>query len=340
VINLQRRSILAVSLLISQSLLVVPLAQANDSNDEDFGPIPLQGMVSAKAPRAPLEGNSMIATPSTPGHFLYGGVEQKVKAPLPASVEEIRLTKQTAKLAPLPIQIPIQNQVHNLSAQDNVLANNQVWFRIPAWLAGKWKTQDKQLIGEINYRTGKQTPPQQLSFGYCGEEYGLQQDKNGTCWQFEKVGSQPINYKVDKNGMAHFDVVESNHPVSSSNAQLVLQKIWMNVTMNPDTQEIVGERRCQSILTFNRLDDQSISVNDATETFDRQGTPVSMRLTQTARVKVAPFQPVDNVKGDDMRTLFSQYMNIHGMSNLLASKNVGTKSVGAKNEFEVELPEF
>ncbi len=314
-LKLQCRLILGITLLVSQSLLVVPFALADD--DDDFAPIPLQGAVAEKAYRqAPLEGRSSAGA-SASGHFLYGGVEQKIKTPLAASVDEISLTKQSAKLDPL----PTPTQVHNLSAQDNVLANNQVWFRIPAWMAGKWKTQDKQLIGEVNYRTGKQTAPRPLTFGYCGEAYGLQQDKNGVCWQFEQVGSEPTNYKVDKNGIAHFNIVESNHPLSSSNTQLVLRKTWRSVTMNPDTQEIISERRCESILTFKRMDEDSMSVNDSTETYDRQGTPISIRLVQTARVKVAPFQTVDNLHGDDMRSLFNVYMNNHGLGNLLAKNS-------------------
>jgi hypothetical protein len=311
--------ILGISMLVSQFLLVAPLVQAEDSSDDDFLPPPLQEVVSVKAyAQAPLEGvRSMSASPSTPGHFLYGGLEEKVTAPLPASIDTTRLLKESPKMA------ASENQVHKLAAQQDALVNGdkQVWFRIPPWLAGKWKTQDRQLIGEINYRNGKQTPPRSLSFGYCGELYGLQQDKNGTYWQFEKVASQPTNYKVDKNGLAHFNVVESNHSLSSSDIKLVLKKIWRGVTMNPETQEIVNERRFESVLTFKRLDDQSMSVNEAIETFDVQGAPISMKLIQTVRVKVAPFQPVDNLHGDDTRSLFSRYMNPHGMGNLVAKND-------------------
>jgi hypothetical protein len=311
----------AAALVLGQLLFIVPCVRADESGGDASVPPTLQGIVSKKTdPPAPLAGGASVqANPSTPGHFLFGGVERKVTAPLPASIEspaKATLIKETAKLAPVP------DQVHNLTAEQDALASgdNQIWFRIPAWLAGKWKTQDRQLISEINYRNGKQNPPRPLSFGYCGEQFGLQQDKNGTCWQFEKVGTQPINCRVDKKGMAHFDVVESHKPISSSDTQLVLKKIWKSVTMNPDTQEVINERRFASTLTFSRLDESSMKVTETSETFDAQGTPISMKLIETARVKVAPFQPVANFRGNDMRTLFSKYMVKHRMGDLVAAK--------------------
>jgi hypothetical protein len=308
----------AIALAMSQLGLIVPCVQA-DGPGASLPP-PLQGNVSERADSttARIGADFLNANSSESGHLLFGGVEKKatvlptVNVTLPASIP---LIKQTAKLAPVP------DPVHNLTAEQDALAsgNNQIWFRIPPWLAGKWKTQDRQLIAEVNYKTGKQNPPHPLSFGYCGEQFGLQQDKNGTCWQFEKVGTQPINCRVDKKGMAHFDVVESHKPLSSSDTQLVLKKVWRSVTMNPDTQEVINERRFESTLTFNRLDDSSMKVAEAFETFDAQGNPISKKVIETERVKVAPFQPVANFRGNDMRSLFSKYMNKNQMGDLVAA---------------------
>ncbi len=144
------------------------------------------------------------------------------------------------------------------------MVSTQSWFRIPPWLAGKWKTQDKQLVGEVNYRTGRQTPWRRLTFGYCGEQYGLQQDKNGTCWQFEKLGTQASNYRLDKNGLGHFNVVESNKSLSSSDTQLVLRKTWSSVAMDPGTQQVVDIKHFESTITFKRIDDDTVDIAEAT----------------------------------------------------------------------------
>ena len=263
----------------------------------------------ANPEETPESTSSVSTSPAKPSHLLFGGVEQKAMAPLPASIETIQLMRESPKMAPT----QTVNQVHKLAVQQTALINsanqamkrespkmdpgaNQVWFRIPAWMAGKWQTKDRQLIGEINYLTGRQTSPRSLSFGYCGEQYGLQQDKDGTCWQVEKVGRQPVNYRVDKHGMAQFDVVESHQPLSSSDTQLVLRKRWRHLTVNPETAEVIHERCFESTLTFKQLDAQTMSVNESVETFDGQGSPISMKLIQTVRVKVAPFQPVDNLR--------------------------------------------
>jgi hypothetical protein len=324
VIKLRSTAIFAISLLLSQLLSVSPARGEDDSRDESLPP-ELQGMLAAQANPQPVPEdvspsissppvvpeNASPARASSPksGHLLFGGVEKKAVVPLPAKHFTTEFKKEIPKMAP----VPTVNQVHKLTVQQSALATSasQVWFRIPGWMAGKWQTRDRQLIGEINYRTGKQTPGRSLSFGYCGEQYGLQQDVHGTCWQFEKVGSQPINYRIDKNGMAQFDLVDSHHPLSSSDSQLVLRKRWRHLTVNLETADVMNERCFESTLTFRRLADQSMRVDEAVETFDGQGSPISMRWTQTVRVKVAPFQPVDNFRGDDLRSWFALYMNKH-----------------------------
>jgi len=189
-----------------------------------------------------------------------------------------------------------------------ILKGRDAWFRIPSWMAGTWQTKDKILLGEVNFRTGKQTPPRQLKFGYCFEPYGLQQDENGAYWQFEKVGGIPSNYKIDNNGVGHYNAVDSYFPLSSSNTQLVLQKNWHTAAVNPDTNEILGTSYLQSILTFTLSGSDQMNVEEVVTSFGKNGMPVSRRVTQAVRCRVEPYKPIAKLHGDDVRASFTQYM--------------------------------
>lgn len=200
--------------------------------------------------------------------------------------------------------------IRQQARRDNqtILQGRDVWFRIPSWMAGSWQTKDKMLLGEINLRTGKQTLPRQLSFGYCFEPYGLQRDENGTYWQFEKVGGIPTNLRIDSNGVGHYNAVDSYFPLSSSNTQLVLQKNWHTATMNPGTNEILNTNYLQSILTFTLSASDQMTVEEVVTSFGNKGMPVSRRITQTVRCRVGPYEEIAKLHGKDVRASFTQYM--------------------------------
>jgi hypothetical protein len=190
-----------------------------------------------------------------------------------------------------------------------MLQGRDVWFRIPSWMAGSWQTKDKVLLGEVDYRTGKEKPPRQLNFGYCFEPYGLQQDAHGGYWQFEKVGGIPSNYHIDKNGIGHFNAVDSYVPLASSNTKLVLQKNWHTATIDPNTNEILRADYKQSILTFNLAGADQMYVQEECTSFGKNGEPITRSLTQTVRCRVEPFKEIASVKGYDVRTSFAQRMS-------------------------------
>lgn len=326
------------SLLLIQLLGVSNFVRADELNSQPTLSKPLQGKVSAKdAATTNLKGTGLLnelneldeldgingmnglkaLTPlnaieslnqaEAQNHILFGNVERKVSPAQKATASETVLQSQAAKAA-TPLDASTAEAFHKLAAQENIAdAQSQIWFKIPPWLAGKWRIQDKQLIGQVNYRNGKQIPAHPLSFGYCGEQYGLQQDKSGDCWEFQKLGNQPSNYHVDKKGLAHFFVLESNEALSTSENQLVLKKKWSTVVMNPTTKETIDVKHLESTLTFKRLGEDTIEVADITSVFNRERTPISKRWTQTTKVKIAPFAPVNQRKGEDLRALFAAY---------------------------------
>jgi hypothetical protein len=326
------------SLLLIQILGVSNVVRADELHSQSALPEPLQGKVSAKDSTAtnlqgtsslneldgldglnelnepnelkalePLNALESLHQAEVQNHVLFGNVERKGSSPQEANVSETLLQSQAAKTAST-LDASMADALHKLAAQENIDdTQSHTWFKIPPWLAGKWKIQDRQLVGQVNYRTGKQTPAHPLSFDYCGEQYGLQQDKNGACWQFEKLGNQPSNYHIDKKGLAHFFVLESNQPLASSDTQLVLKKKWSTVVMNPTTKETIDVRHLESTLTFKRISEDTIEVADITSVFDRQRSPISRKWTQTTKVKIAPFAPINQRKGEDLRALFAAY---------------------------------
>jgi hypothetical protein len=284
---------------------------ADDSDDEGLMPIQLQAaqprfdttQVPKKATKLFGSAQAMGDPPMAPApkrdnqpiEIWRGGTVRQMRPPISAEI------KKSDDLPPL--------QAQNARAdKQKMLQGRDVWFRIPAWMAGSWQTKDKMLLGEVNLRTGKETPPRQLKFGYCFEPYGLQQDAHGSYWQFEKVGGIPSNYHIDKNGVGHFNAVDSYVPLSSSNTQLVLQKNWHNASIDPDTNEILSTKYMQSILTFTLSGADEMYVQEVSTSFGNDGAPITRSITQTVRCRVEPYKEIASLKGHDLRTSFEQYM--------------------------------
>jgi hypothetical protein len=260
-----------------------------------------------------------MATQSMPSSMLSGGVERRTKLP-ELTAKDTKLSSMLAAPAATTKMLndgvskdhgvitSLQSEGGARTDRAPALNGKAVWFRIPAWMAGTWKIQDKTLLASVNLKNGQESPPRKLNFGYCGEPYGVQQDQNGTYWQFENVGKLPTNLKTDNQGLVHYNMVDSYQPIDSSESRLVLQKSWRNVTMDPTSNTIVKQRSFQSILAFTKCGDDLMNVDETMTAFDDTGAPVLRTQTQTVKCRVEPYREVASLHGQDVRGSFSQYM--------------------------------
>jgi hypothetical protein len=261
------------------------------------------------------------ATMATQLHssMISGGVERRTQLPVVTTKD----TKLSSTLgAPVATTKMLNDEVSTdhsainpLQAEGGarpdrapIISGKAIWYRIPAWMAGTWKIQDKTLLASVNLKNGQESPPRKLNFGYCGEPYGVQQDQNGTYWQFENVGKLPTNLKTDNQGLVHYNIVDSYEPIASSETRLVLQKSWRNVTMDPTSNTIVKQRSFQSILAFTKCGDDLMNVDETMTSFDGSGAPLSRAQTQTVKCRVQPYREIASLHGQDVRGSFSQYM--------------------------------
>jgi hypothetical protein len=228
------------------------------------------------------------------------------------------------------IDVPAQKQASldarfdssRLSSQANngqlAGAVQKVWYKIPSWITGTWQTTDKRLIGAVDYQTGRQTGPKNMDFGYCGETFGFQQDRNGNFWQYAKIGVGPSNMKADKNGRVQFNLVDAHDLVSSNDTQLIVKKRWRHVVMNNDTKEIISIKPFESIITFDRSGDNNITIDEKIIGRDNQGRVANQKEVVTAKQRIAGYQEIDQRQGDDLRGSFASYLETHGLNNTIA----------------------
>lgn len=231
---------------------------------------------------------------------LFGGVKAEQQADAKPAAK--RLKSETARAAPI-----IRTARTDMPVLRGSLFENRFWFTIPPWLAGVWRTQDKELLADDNYRTGKHEPPRELDFGYCGEHYGWQKDSQGGYWQYTEASNRPSNYRVDARGNAHFDVIISYRPQLTKEHEFVLVKNWRAVSVNGRT-DIEKSRYCQSTITFDLLSSNQVMITEAVRSFNDNGSLLTFRETRTFKQRIAPFEALDVRKGQDVRIAFSDFM--------------------------------
>ncbi|HEY9755334.1 MAG TPA: hypothetical protein V6C97_09240 [Oculatellaceae cyanobacterium] len=259
---------------------------------------------------------------SSAPHYVTGGVEQKevVTMPgLPQSGSKPALPKFTIEIPQLdkvpPVPKFLQAGATFSEKADAVSAPENVWYRIPNFLAAHWQSTEKTVTSSLNLLTGKGDSNARTEKFISEMHQGSQQDNTGAYWQF--ANAPFLGHSIGPHDVVHYSFVQLIEPVSCSDQRFVRRSILTKAQVN-GAQVVQTSQQVELIQSLTPLAPGLIREDTFGRTFDSQGRAIGQTTSTVVFSMTRPYSPVNRKDGKDMKEMFRQFLENHDMANLVA----------------------
>lgn len=266
--------------IAAQGLLTFTISSPPAVADED--PLPLG---------PPLEEN-LITTPNSKTK-LIGAIEH------------------SALLPPVPAHLRAGTEV-NIAKLKKLEPDNQ-WFKIPLWYAGSWETRRHTIYYQKALDTGAESFPLNSHFALGAETSGFQRDRAGAIWEFAYGEYISI---LDLADGYELQLVHFREPLEIADNKLMMLFRAHTIFVSSSDNKIQHTKQVESIQTYTPAGNGLIRVDASVKTFNEAGKPVRLTKILAFKRQTQPFQPRDRRQGRNMRKLFDEYLESHGMNEL------------------------
>lgn len=186
------------------------------------------------------------------------------------------------------------------------------WYRIPYWLAGKWRRDFETSLFTYKYasRTGDR---ENRSFQSQQQaDFGLQRDRIGGIWD-ANLSSRGVS---DLGSYLAIATVVERKPVKLTANEIVFREEFTVVHVNKSNSVIVDSFRMESLTKY-RLQNGTVYTTSSVKAYNADGSPRQLQKNVAQERKVQPFVVVDKYKGRNVRDEFLQFLNESGQPNLI-----------------------
>lgn len=194
------------------------------------------------------------------------------------------------------------------------LEAGNVWYRIPEWSAGHWKTETSICYYARDLRTGLAYRQPTELVARSEEDVGFQSDRKGDIWEYQH-GS--YIQRVDAGDHLVVQVIHLQEPVSVSEDKVVLRFQGINVSVDQFTRRIMATSQVESIQTYTPYGVNTVRCVASIKAFDSSGKPYWLQRNVSYKRRTAGYAPWNFYKGRDLRKLFRAYLIAQGLEHLV-----------------------
>jgi hypothetical protein len=201
----------------------------------------------------------------------------------------------------------------SLSLEDSRQPAN-VWIRIPHWMSGTWRLNRETAVLRRDFKKNL-TDTKPYSYNARHDfQYGMQQDRSGDVWHF--IGT-PYHSKTSMSQFDEYHLVKSKI-FNRCDEEAVTFTTLMTVVRTEYGHQIKESFQSESITSYSPDSEPGVvKLFGSTKSFDASGAALK-QTDNIARIKqLKPFSEVRTYHGQDMRTLFRQFLVERGLTNLL-----------------------
>jgi hypothetical protein len=194
------------------------------------------------------------------------------------------------------------------------LTPNNLWYRIPAWAAGTWHFEKQTNYFHYTYQTNDKLYLQDTFMARSDETRGWQKDFQGQIWEYCYN-----NYitETERNDAWSYHLVKYFEPLDVSEQSMTLKFVSTGILVDKTYQIIRCSSQTEAIQVYTPCAPGLIKVQLSIKSFDEEGKPIRMAKGLCYQMRVAPFSPWNVYRGKNMRALFAEYLQTHGMTNLI-----------------------
>lgn len=238
-------------------------------------------------------------------------IDEIVKPVAKKPVKLFGIVEHSPELPPVPAHLKAGATI-NVAKLKALTPNNQ-WFRIPAWFAGTWETRNHTTYYTQSLITGSESFPSDRQFAVGSGTAGFQKDRKGDIWEFA-YGEYLSIWKLD--GGYDLHLVHYREPTEVTNNKVVMMFRSHQCLITAYTHRVLRTQQTESIQTYTPVGNGVVRVDASVKAFDEDGKPVRLSKILAYKRRKVPFQPWDKMDGRDMRKLFNEYLESHGLSDL------------------------
>jgi hypothetical protein len=188
------------------------------------------------------------------------------------------------------------------------------WYKIPAWLAGTFKSTEVTVTSFIDLKSGRKIGLQAPKRNESMAAWGVQKDKQGDIWQYVDLPNQN-SAKTDEG--IRYSVMVEQEPVESSDSYFTVRRWQRSTIVNASTQRVERTYQTESLVTFTPLGANQFRREESVKQFDENGEPVSLQLDWSIWRRTAEFHNIFVLQHKNMVALFREYLSNHHLSQLI-----------------------
>ncbi len=189
------------------------------------------------------------------------------------------------------------------------------WYRIPEWLAGKWKREQESIVSSHDFSTGytqrmnKSIQSQQVA------DWGVQRDAKGEIW----------NCNLSMKGMSNrgsyksVALVREQMPVKwdKQNHRIVFKEQFVVLHVMHETNAIMDSYIVESLTQYRPIKRGLLETMMSVKIYNADGTPKMRQENRAFDRMVTPYSSVDKYKGVDVRADFERFLSENNLGDLI-----------------------
>ena len=301
------------AIILSPSLAVLAtiILSLPSLAQNELQPMQAQTDQSQVAPSSPGSGSAQAQTESPKPLILHGSAEMHAEA-LP------------------PVDPSLQAGAFFNEQSVPKLQPNNDWYWIPSWYAGVKHIETQTILQDYDFRTGETLNAQRTVLNRQDLPIGFQMDRNGQIWEFKRA---PYEATTDGGGNFTKTFVRSRDPMQVDQNVVVVKLVETSVLVDKRTNRIVRTLQEEQINTYTPSGGGSMTMRTSIKAFGADGRAQMQETSVRNATQTAPFQPINNYQGMDMRSMFRDFMLAKGMANLLPPDLAPQPSSGYGNAY-------
>jgi|AGTN01.2.fsa_nt_gi hypothetical protein len=218
--------------------------------------------------------------------------------------------KHSATLAPIPTKLQAGGVFNEnlMPAEPEKLD----WYRIPYWLAGKWRRDIETSLFTYKYASRSGDRENRSFQSQQQADFGLQRDRIGGIWD-ANLSSRGVS---DLGSYLAIAAVVERKPVKLTASEIVFREEFTVVHVNKSNAVIIDSFRMESLTKY-RLLNGTVYTTASVKAYNADGSPKQLQKNVAQERRVQPFVVIDKYKGRDVRGEFLQFLNDSGQPNLI-----------------------
>jgi hypothetical protein len=220
-------------------------------------------------------------------------------------------------------------------------SENEDWFKIPKWLAGKWLTIDEVRTYLYDQSSGNEDSTPTKLKSREKETFGWQDDNRGDIWttkypfsfleqstESERAATPSIQITSDKQDgenssaviPAKVFVLRENIPVLVEQERVQLKSLDTVIRTNRENSKVLSSEKAEIIRRFVPIDSDILAVTSDIQYYDRAGFPTRRQKIVSLLKRVGNYARTDELSGRSLQASFSKYLQGSGNIELIPSK--------------------